>query len=256
VEAGYSQGLFENRMDLRLKTVGYSFDVGDRVWGWKVGCDLTTRDGMFAVKYDYGEDRLNAAYQSITAQVNVGFQLENLLSGESPITMPAPVFVNPRNLSRLLGLKVKRNWHQPSAVLALNQVANQPGPSGDRVIAPFPLTYLAATGSWSALHSFNPYPYDSLTPTGVIHVTIKLANAAPAGLFVSVAVIGENNTTSNQGFVVATGGENSLTIPLTGVGTQNSFISANTDPTYLVITVAVGPFSTDGIESASILFNQ
>lgn len=206
VEAGYSQGLFGNAMDLRLKTVGYSFDVGDRVWGWKVGGDLTTRDGMFAVKYEYGNDRLNGCYQQVSAQVNVGFNLDGILSGRSPFTMPAPVFVNPRNLSRLLGLKVKRNWHQPSAVLAVNQVQN-PSPSGsglscDRVVAPFPLSFV---GVYTALHPFTPFPYGSLTPAGLIHVTVTLANPAPAGLFISVAVIGANNITTNQGFTFATG---------------------------------------------------
>jgi len=41
----------------------------------------------------------------------------DVLKGESPFTLPAPVFRSPRDLRRLLGLKVKRNWHQPEAVV-------------------------------------------------------------------------------------------------------------------------------------------
>jgi hypothetical protein len=115
VEAGYSHALFEHALDLRLKLVGYQFDTGTPVRGWRGGADLTTRDGMFSVRYEHGQDRLNGDYNTVGGFVNVGFQLENVLSGESPFTMPEPVFRSPRNLRRLLGLKVKRNWHQPDA---------------------------------------------------------------------------------------------------------------------------------------------
>jgi hypothetical protein len=117
VEAGYSHALFNQALDLRLKLVGYQFDIGIPVRGWRTGADLTTRDGVFTVRYEYGSDRLNGQYNTIGGFVNVGFQLENLLSFESPFTMPEPVFKSPRDLRRLLGLKVKRNWHQPAAVV-------------------------------------------------------------------------------------------------------------------------------------------
>ena len=116
VEAGYSHALFDHALDLRLKFAGYQFDVGNAVYGWRGGADLTTRDGMFTLRYEYGKDRLNGSYNTVGGFVNVGFQLENLFSGESPFMMPEPVFRSPRALRRLLGLKVKRNWHQPSAV--------------------------------------------------------------------------------------------------------------------------------------------
>ncbi len=260
VEAGYSQGVFENTLDLRLKTVGYSFDAGDRVWGWKVGGDLTTRDGMFAIKYEYGRDKLNDSYHSLTAQVNVGFQLENLLSGQSPISKPSPVFVNPRNLGRLLGLKVKRNWHQPSAVLAFNRVAKPTSQGGgrcssfacDRTVAPFPLTFVGGT-TYSALHTFTQFPVGSLTPDGIVCVRVTLANPAPAGLTISVAVIGADLFSSNQGDIVASGGETDLTIPLTYVAPQSLFVG---NPYYLVITVYNGAFTANGITSACIGFNH
>ena len=118
VEAGYSHALFDHALDLRLKLAGYQFDIGTAVQGWRGGADLTTRDGMFTLRYEHGQDRINGDYNTVGGFVTVGFQLENLLNGESPFTMPEPVFRSPRDLRRLLGLKVKRNWHQPEAVVA------------------------------------------------------------------------------------------------------------------------------------------
>jgi len=115
LEAGYSRALFNQALDLRLKLAGYQFDVGDKVYGWRGGADLTTRDGVFTLRYEYGSDRLNGDYNTVGGFVNVGFQLENLLSGEGPFTLPEPVFRSPRDIRRLLGLKVKRNWHQATA---------------------------------------------------------------------------------------------------------------------------------------------
>jgi len=82
------------------------------------GADLTTRDGVFTLRYEYGYDPIDGHYNTVGGFVNVGFQLENLLGGESPFSLPEPVFRSPRDIRRLLGLKVKRNWHQattPSA---------------------------------------------------------------------------------------------------------------------------------------------
>jgi len=117
VEAGYSHSLFNQALDLRLKAVGYQFDIGDKVYGWRGGADLTTRDGVFNLRYEYGHDRIDGSYNTVGGFVNVGFQLENLWSGESPFMLPEPVFRSPRDLRRLLGLSVKRNWHLPEAVV-------------------------------------------------------------------------------------------------------------------------------------------
>jgi hypothetical protein len=127
LEAGYSHALFDHALDLRLKLVGYQSDIGDKVYGWRGGADLTTRDGVFTLRYEYGRDRLDGDYNTVGGFVNVGFQLENLLSFESPFTLPEPVFRSPRNLRRMLGLKVKRNWCQPAAVLLSNPCANLHG---------------------------------------------------------------------------------------------------------------------------------
>lgn len=117
IEAGYSQPLFNQALDLRLKLTGYQFDIGTKVYGWRTGADVTTRDGVFTVKYEWGQDAVNGSYNSLGGFVNVGFQPENILRGESPFTAPEPVFQSPRNLLRMLTQKVKRNWHQPAAVV-------------------------------------------------------------------------------------------------------------------------------------------
>jgi hypothetical protein len=122
-EAGYSHALLNQAMDLRLKAIGYQFDVGNKVYGWRGGADLTTRDGMFTLRYEYGQDRINGSYNTVGGFVNIGFQLENLLSGESPFTLPEPVFKSPRDLRRLLGQKVKREWRQPEAVVLTKSAA-------------------------------------------------------------------------------------------------------------------------------------
>ncbi len=128
VEAGYSHALLNRSLDLRLKVIGYQFDIGTAVQGWRGGADLTTRDGIFTVRYEYGHDRIDGYYNTVGGFVNVGFQLENLLHGESPFSMPEPVFRSPRDLRRLLGLKVKRNWYQPEAVVLARAFANPPPP--------------------------------------------------------------------------------------------------------------------------------
>ena len=117
LEAGYSHALFDHALDLRLKFAGYQFDVGNPVYGWRGGADLTTKNGMFTLRYEHGNDRLNGQYNTVGGFVNVGFQFENVLRGDSPLIMPEPVFRSPRDLRRLLGLKVKRNWHQNEATL-------------------------------------------------------------------------------------------------------------------------------------------
>jgi len=118
VEAGYSHALFDHTLDLRVQVAGYQFDIGQKVYGWRGGVDLTTRDGMFTAKYQYGHDKINGSYNTVGAFVNIGFQLENVLKGASPVTMPEPVFKSPRNIRRMLTRKVKRNWHMPAQVLA------------------------------------------------------------------------------------------------------------------------------------------
>jgi hypothetical protein len=115
VEAGYSHALFNHAVDLRLKLIGYQFDTWTPVRGWRGGADLTSQNGMFTLRYEHGNDNLYGDYNTVGGFVTVGCQLENLFSGESPFTWPEPVFKSPRNLRRLLGLKVKRDWNRPGA---------------------------------------------------------------------------------------------------------------------------------------------
>jgi hypothetical protein len=127
-EAGYSHELWNGGPDLRLKITGYQFDIGNRVDGWNAGAELKSRDGMFVVKYAVGHDKVNQTYQTVGGFVNVGFQLENLFKGESPFTMPEPIFKSPRSLRYMLTDKVKRDWHQCTAgATAGGPTCNLPG---------------------------------------------------------------------------------------------------------------------------------
>ncbi len=194
LEAGYSHALFDHAMDLRLKFVGYQFDIGDKVYGWRGGADLTTRDGVFTVRYEYGHDRIDGYYNTVGGFVNVGFQLENLLSGESPFVMPQPVFRSPRDLRRLLGLKVKRNWHQPTAVVMTRHTGGAVrGLTCDRTVAPFTLTDEAG-GVFDNNTDFGPpFPFASLDPTKLVKVTLTFKNPLVAGLSFSVSVLDTAN---------------------------------------------------------------
>jgi hypothetical protein len=254
IEAGYSQSLFNQAVDLRLKATGYQFDIGSAVYGWRTGADLTTRDGVFSLRYEYGRDGINGSYNTVGGFVNVGFQLENLLSGESPFTAPEPVFKSPRNLRRWLTTKVHRNWHQPSAVVVARQVQNLTGGAGgcDRVIAPFPLNVVVPGAVFANNIAFPLFPFGSLNPTGVIKLTLTFASPVPLGEVVAVAVIGDNNVTDNTGFFIGTGTATTATITLTP--TQNAFILAGTNPNHLTVT-EVGA-SNIGVLSACINFNQ
>ena len=118
-EAGVSQPLFNRAYDLRLKFAGYEYDMGNsKVYGLRSGADLTTADGVFKVSAEYGNDRLTGQYGQVGAYVNIGFQAENIVKGESPFTKPEPIFRSPRNLRQMASQKVKRNWRKPSAVIA------------------------------------------------------------------------------------------------------------------------------------------
>ena len=116
-QAGYSHELWNRGPDLRLSATGYMFNIGTSVYGWNAGAELKSRDGMFVLKYDVGHDQVNQTYQTVGGFVNVGFQLENMLKGESPFTRPEPIFKSPRNLWYMLTQTVKRDWHQPATIV-------------------------------------------------------------------------------------------------------------------------------------------
>jgi hypothetical protein len=134
-QAGYSHELWNGGPDLRLSATGYMFDIGNNVYGWNAGAELKSRDGMFVLKYDVGNDRINETYQTVGAFVNVGFQLENVLKGESPFTKPEPIFKSPRNLTYLLTQTLNRNWYQPHALVVTRGTAGKTEKTTWKVLA-------------------------------------------------------------------------------------------------------------------------
>lgn len=119
LEAGYSQSILDQTFDLRVKFTGYQFALNNsKKYGIKSGAEITTADGVFRLSVEGGHDAVMGSYGNVGGYVNVGFQLENLLYGESPFTSPEPVFKSPRNLRRLLVRPVKRNWFKPATVVA------------------------------------------------------------------------------------------------------------------------------------------
>jgi hypothetical protein len=134
IEAGYAVPLFNDAVDLRLKGSGYQFNVGEHIYGYRTGADLTTRDGVFSVSYDYSYDRLHGDYHTVGGWINVAMQPENILRGENPFSLPAPVFASPRNLNRPLNQKVKRNWQQPTSVLMAQEASRSSTSTRSRLI--------------------------------------------------------------------------------------------------------------------------
>lgn len=209
-QAGYSHELWNGGPDLRLSATGYKFDIGESVWGWNAGAELKTRDNMFVLKYAVGNDKVDRTYQTVGGFINVGFQLENLLSGESPFTKPEPIFHSPRNLRYMLTQKVERNWHQPAAVVVARNVTNPSNPPGP------PLT---ATVNVGTIHSFDApqgfliTPQVSLSATAAFS-TLKVTFSSPvpgsdpSGATLALATNGPDNT----GNVSISGGASSVTI--------------------------------------------
>jgi len=117
-EAGYSHEMWDGGPDLRLKITGYQFDTGSKIAGWNAGAELKSRDGVFVLRYNVGNDRINQTYHTLGGFVNVGFRVDNILNGESPFEMPEPIFKSPRNLRRFLVRNVARNYHQATAIVA------------------------------------------------------------------------------------------------------------------------------------------
>lgn len=186
-EAGYSRELPWIWTDLRLKMTGYRFDVGNGVWGWNAGAELKSRDGMFVVKYDVGHDRVNQTYQTFGAFVNVGFQLGNLFKGESPITMPEPIFRSPRTLRYVLTQPVKRDWHQPAAAIVARQATTQQAAAQQAAPGAKPF-FVFALGP--PLVGSMTYIQDSGNTTGTIIVPSTVGFSLAS--FYSITVVGTN----------------------------------------------------------------
>ncbi len=264
VEAGYSQSLFNQAVDLRLKATGYEFDIGSAVYGWRTGADLTTRDGVFSLKYEYGHDRVNGDYNTVGGFVNIGFQLENLLKGESPFTAPEPVFSSPRNLRRMLTQKVKRDWHQPTAVVQ-SRTSGGGGGGGagcDRFLGS--LTVFGSGGAYSTPDTpFPPFPHASLDPTKSIVVEFDYQfDTAPIGgtsawlpAVTSAGFVDFNFDTATVPTPTSSG---HLSFTLNGAGlNQSNFTAGGTDPSQVVfLSIAAPGTNSLAITNVCIRFNQ
>ena len=190
-QAGYSHELWNDGPDFRLSATGYQFDIGNKVYGWNAGAELKSRDGMFVLRYNAGNDRVNQTYQTIGGFVNVGFQPENVLKGESPFSMPQPIFKSPRNLWYMLAQTVNRDWHQPSAaVVARAAPTGAPAPPG--VTLP---GYVALGTSFSHFPDFH-----TTSPA--------ITTLPPTGTAVTFYWKGVQTTTTTAGILVSSGAGN------------------------------------------------
>ncbi len=151
LEAGYSHELHDGGPDLRLSVNAYRFSVGTPVYGWNAGAELKSRNGMFSVKYETGEDRINSRYHTLGGSVNLGLQVERLLSWENPFVMPEPIFQSPRNLNSLLTRKAERRFAQSAAAILARRGRSYVG--GDRVYST--LTRQAPISSVSGKYGYD-----------------------------------------------------------------------------------------------------
>jgi len=174
VSAGYSLALFNSALDLRIKASVYKFDVGNNVYGYMTGADLTTRNGMFMFRYEHGNDKINSSWNNFGFFLNVGFLIGNYFSGDNPFTMPDPVFSNgQRNLRRMLSSPVKRAatpvppTPQPIPPGACNVFVN-----GNRQLQ-------TATGETFYLQFDSPLDFSRCDPTTTATVTVANPPANP-----------------------------------------------------------------------------
>lgn len=128
-QAGYSHELYSGGPDLRLSATGYKFESWEGVYGYNAGAELKSRNGMLVLRYQVGHDKINQTYSTVGGFINVGFQPERILSGESPFTMPEPIFRSPRNLWSWMNrsLTATRNFSQPASVVLHRQESGGAG---------------------------------------------------------------------------------------------------------------------------------
>ncbi len=237
VEVGYSHELWDHGPDFRLKFAGYHFEEGGSVYGWNAGGELKTRDGMISVRYEVGDDRVNSTYHTVAAFVNMGFDVNALGRGSSPFMMPEPIFRSPRNLTRLLTEKVKRNWNQSTVPGGRN-------PAFAALVREFASIAMSWDGwrwcSGGCVAFDSPVPYTALQPGRQIVVTLdfSFANGAPSMLQWIAEVWGPVcwSGPTNYGDVFMTpAASGSATIVLHFGGDQDAFIAAATDVHSLII---------------------
>lgn len=154
--AGYSMPLFDSALDLRLKAALYNFDVGNNVYGYMTGADLTMRNGLLTFTYEYGDNKINGSWNNFGVFLNLGFLLSNYIIGDNPFTLPEPVSSNgQRNLRRMMSSAVNRT---------MSSVVPPPSPP------PTPPTPVACNGFaianavvWTpGTQGVNCFPFDNL----------------------------------------------------------------------------------------------
>jgi hypothetical protein len=252
LEAGYSHAMFNQAVDLRLKLAGYQFDTGNPVYGYVTGADLTTRDGMFTLRYEYGNDKINGSWNNIGGFVNVGFQMENIVKGESPFTAPEPIFKSPRNLRRMLTQKVKRDWNQSyapgRAALASASVSGNPlcrtTPDSSNI------DYPQATYYWV---EFSPYFQGT---------DIELGKNVEVKFSYEFDVAPTTNGSFNVWLPFEEGGFDMILAPFLAGDLRGSFVLTRTqtsktytDIAIVNLTQATGPTKVS-ISSVTTCFNQ
>jgi hypothetical protein len=266
-QAGYSHELWNGGPDFRLSATGYMFDIGANVYGWNAGAELKSRDGMFVLKYDVGHDKVNQTYQAIGGFVNVGFQLENVLRGESPVSKPEPIFKSPRNLWHMLTQTVNRNWYQPTAVVLTRQ--GQGRCHGeccnlDRFLASITMapSFPGSTDYSSSplFVSFPAVPNTCLDPTKFIVVELDYAfDFAPTGGIASweIAVTDSTGTSVCVFFGFASTDKSNHIAFTLNTGNQSAFTTTATDPAKIAfIDVIATGTTTLTITNVVIHFNQ
>jgi hypothetical protein len=264
IEGGYSHALLNQTLDLRLNLAGYQYDAGAAVYGWRTGANLTTRDGVFTLRYEYGDDKINGPYNIVGGFVNIGFQLDNLVRGENPFSPPEPVFKSPRNLANQLVQSVKRDWHQPSAVVIAKSSTAQSGAAGGCDTTRFinnPFSLITGLPAFTGTHAFaTPVPYTCLSPAGTIVVSFHYDfGVTPAFISFAPAVFNNTFLVLNSGLLtilapVSPSGDVSIT--LTTGGGQNAFILAPTDPANVTVSGFVVGGASVTISNVQVLFNQ
>ncbi len=253
--AGYSLELWNGGPDLRLSATGYRFSAGSGVYGIRGGAEAKTRNGMFSVKYEAAHDGINHTYHTVGGFVNVGLQLENLLSGKSPFVMPEPIFRSPRNLRELLVRKVRREWHQPGAVVVtsnraegcddgprhLDSVELEEDPGGAIV------TWRTSTTRYPLGRTpFTPVCLPYLNRGQRVQVEVFYETGIPSGVWVmydtTVRVYGASAIVSYNGSL---GLSRSGLFTVTLTGTQDTFIDSGQEPrsVELIFSPSVPPIT-------------
>jgi len=256
-QVGYSHELYGGGPDLRLSATGYKFQAGSNVYGYYGGAELKSRDGMFVAKYDVGYDRLNKTYHSVAGYINMGFQVENLLSGKSPLAMPEPIFKSPRNLRRLLTRTADRNFYQPTSVVVnRNFTPTPPGPTPPGPTPDPPTPYFLFTLVDNSAPNEYYAQFDQPINTAVTALTFywsiksaKIAMAAAIGIQVidPGGVLPKTITVNEQ-----SGGGSLLYINICNQNSVN-FYNVPTDGSVFVIGEGIYgyPISAQAVKSPS-----